>query len=87
MEKFYFVEKREELPRFELTVKEVMELAKSKTHYANLWSLLEENQVKPLDKVWFYKEGKLFKVQIRGYDLIPVEELLFKADDGMEYIF
>ena len=51
MEKFYFFEKREELPRFELTVKEVMELAKSKTHYANLWSLLEENQVKPLDKV------------------------------------
>jgi hypothetical protein len=86
MEKYYFVEKKEELPRFTLTVEEVMKIAEGKKRYDNLWALLADNQVKPVDKVWFYNDGKLFKVQVWGYDLIPVEELLFKNDDGMEYI-
>lgn len=86
MEKFYFIEKKKELPRFTLTVEEVLELAKEKKHYENLWSLLAENEVRPWDKVWFYNDGQLFNVQVMGYSLIPVEELLFKASDGMEYI-
>lgn len=85
MEKYYFIEKDRELSRFTSTVEEVLELAKGKKRYENPWLLLAENEVKAWDKIWFYNDGKLFKVQFNGYSLIPVEELIFKVD-GMEYI-